>query len=260
MRVRAALALISAAAVVAGAGLAAALALRGETTPDAGSRPTLSRPPAVTSGQARPPAPTQPSAPVAPSAPGPWLGEGLGPPTLAPAIDRILDGLPRANVAFNAPATLQLEEPAVVQLLLSGRRSIRILKRRLTELGVKAGATIKASDSMEAHLSGSGFKIEAITPAVQLASGSGVTEWKWEVEPTKTGTRRLHLSLSALVDLKGKESAYTVRTFERTLEIDVPLRERLTGFVEANWQWLWTALLIPAGGWFLRQRRRPARG
>lgn len=260
MRVRAALALISVAAVVAGGGLAAALALRGETSPGAGSPPTSSRPPAVTSGGARPPAPTQPSAPAAPSAPGPWLGEDPGAQSLAPAIDRILDGLPRANVAFNAPATLQLEEPAVVQLLLSGRRSIRVLKRRLTELGVKAGATIKASDSMEAHLSGSGFKIEAITPAVQLASGSGVTEWKWEVEPTKTGTRRLHLSLSALVDLKGKESAYTVRTFERTLEIDVPLRERLTGFVEANWQWLWTALLIPAGGWFLRQRRRPARG
>lgn len=263
-RVGAALVLLSVAAVVAGVGLAAALALRGETTLYAEQRPTSSRPPTVTSGRVRPPAPTQTSAPVAPPAPapaaGPGLGEDPGPPTLGPAIDRILESLPRAQVAFNAPATLQLEEPAVVQLLLSGRRSIRTLQRQLTELGVRAGATIKASDSMEAHLSGSGFKIEAITPAVQLASGAGVTEWKWEVEPTKAGTRRLHLSLSALVDLKGKESAYTVRTFERTLEIDVPLRERLTGFVGTNWQWLWTALLIPACGWFLRRRRSPVRG
>jgi hypothetical protein len=172
-RVGAALVLLSVAAVVAGVGLAAALALRGETTQYAEQRPTSSRPPTVTSGRVRPPAPTQPSAPVAPWAPGPGLGEDPGPPALGPAIDRILESLPRAQVAFNAPATLQLEEPAVVQLLLSGRRSIRTLQRQLTELGVRAGATIKASDSMEAHLSGSGFKIEAITPAVQLASGAG---------------------------------------------------------------------------------------
>lgn len=171
-------------------------------------------------------------------------------------IDRIIEGLPQANLAFNAPSTLRLEEPAVIQVLLSGRRSIRRLQEQLTAFGRREGARIKASDAMEANLAGTGFRIEAITPAAQPVSGAGATEWKWEVEPTKTGTRRLHLTLSAILDLEGKESLYTVRTFERKLEVHVPLRERLSGFVGRNWQWLWTALLLPVGGWMLSRRRR----
>ena len=192
----------------------------------------------------------------APPAPPPSAGEGGGGEVGAYEIDRVIEGLPTVNAAFNAPSTIRLEEPAVIQLLLSGRRSIRRLQEQITALGRREGARIKASDEMEANLAGTGFKIEAITPAAQSVSGAGVTEWKWEVEPTKTGTRRLHLSLSAILDLEGKESLYTVRTFERTLEVQVPLRERLGGFVAGNWQWLWTALLLPVGGWILSRRRR----
>ena len=188
--------------------------------------------------------------------PRPGLGAGVGGGEGGGfEIDRVVEGLPAANAAFNAPATLRLEEPAVIQLLLSGRRSIRLLQNQITALGKRDGARIKASDSMEASLVGSGFKIEAITPVVQPVSGAGVTEWKWEVAPTKAGTRRLHLTLSAILDLEGKESLYAVRTFERTLEVRVPLRERLSGFAGRNWQWLWTALLVPVGGWVLSRRR-----
>ena len=186
----------------------------------------------------------------------PLPSEGHG--RYARAIDKVLRELPPANAAFNAPTTMHLNEPTVIQLLLSGERPIRELKEKITALGEKEGATIKASDAMEAQLTGAGFTIEAVTPAVQLVSGEGVTEWKWEVEPTRVGKRRLHLTLSAIIDLRGKESTYTVRTFERTLVIRVTLRERLTGFVEDNWQWLWSALLIPIGAWLFQRRRQGA--
>ena len=179
-------------------------------------------------------------------------------PGLSGDIDDTLDQLELAQVAFNAPTDLGLHEPAVIQLLLSGRRPIKELKASLTALGKREGARVRASDSMEAQLAGVGFAVQAITPAVQLVSRDAVTEWRWEVEPTETGTRRLHLTLSAIVDVNGREGTYTVRVFERTLEVRVSLRERLTGFVGDNWQWLWTALLIPIVGWLLRQRRRAA--
>ena len=181
-----------------------------------------------------------------------------GHPRYARAIDKVLRDLPLANAAFNAPTTMHLNEPTVIQLLLSGERPIRELKDKITALGEKQGATLKASDSMEAHLTGAGFTIEPVTPAVQLVSGEGVTEWKWEVEPKEAGKRRLHLTLSAIIDLRGREATYTVRTFERTLVIRVTLRERLTGFAEDNWQWFWSALLIPIGAWLLQRRRRNA--
>jgi hypothetical protein len=182
--------------------------------------------------------------------------------TVAPsperAIDEILGDLDLANIAFNAPTELRLHEPVVIQLLLSGNRPIEELKEELSALGEREGAQIRASDSMEATLTGTGFAIEPVTPSVQLVSDEAVTEWKWEVEPTRAGVRRLHLTLSALIDVAGRERPYTVRTFERTLDVRVSLGDRVAGFIGDNWQWLWTTLLIPVGGWALQRRRREA--
>lgn len=173
-----------------------------------------------------------------------------------PTLDSVVSNLRLANVAFNSPKTMRLEEPMVIQLLLSGRQPIRELKEKLTALGEREGEQIRASDSMEAHLTGAGFAIEAVTPEIRLVDRDEITEWKWEVEPTKTGQRRLHLTLSALIDVHGNEKPYTVRTFERTLVVEVTLQQRLETFAEENWQWLWTALLVPAGALLLQRRRR----
>ena len=140
-----------------------------------------------------------------------------------PTIDSLIAGLRVANVAFNAPTTMRLDRPMVIQLLLSGKQPIRELKQKLTAFGEREGGQIRASDSMEADLTGAGFDIVPVTPTVQLVSHEEMTEWKWEVTPTETGERRLHLALSALIDLGNSEKPYTVRTFERTLVVNVPL-------------------------------------
>ena len=54
----------------------------------------------------------------------------------------------------------------------------------------------------------------------------------------------------------GERRARTVQTFERTLVIDVPWTSRVSGFVDDNWQWLWSAILVPVGLWVLQRRRR----
>ena len=231
-------------AAVAASGLAAAALLYGLSSggePAPGAEPTGTTPttrPAPTAG-------TQ-------TMPGVGTGNGDG----SSAIDEALDGLELANLAFNSPRTMRLNEPVVIQLLLSGGRTIEELQEELEAIGEEEGEQIRVSDTMEAQLTGVGFAIEAVTPATQLVATDGVTEWKWEVEPTKTGERRLHLALSALIDLGGKERTYTVRTFERTLEVRVAFRERLETFAEDNWQWLWTALLVPLGAVLLQRRRQ----
>ena len=171
-------------------------------------------------------------------------------------INDALQDLELVNIAFNAPQTMHLNEPVVIQLLLSGGETVEQLQEELTALGEQEGEQIRASNTMEAQLTGPDFDISPVTPAAQLVSKEAVTEWQWEVEPTKTGQRRLHLTLSALIDLGGKDRTYTVRTFERTLVVKVTFGERLQTFVGDNWQWLWTALLIPLVGLGLRWRQR----
>ena len=58
-------------------------------------------------------------------------GVNTTPPTLRSEIDRVLDGLSLANVAFNAPTTLRVNESAVIQLLLSGEQPIDQLQDQL---------------------------------------------------------------------------------------------------------------------------------
>ncbi|MDP8908902.1 MAG: hypothetical protein M3N47_07240 [Chloroflexota bacterium] len=212
------------------------------------------------------PSPLHRRLPVAPQGPrgpqregGPGGGAAAGIDPLR-EIDAILEGLPLATVAFNVPTRIALGESAVIELLLSTRAPTEDLKREITEAGKRIGARIRISDRMEARLTGPRFKIEAITPEVQAISGSEVTSWRWEVEPTVTGRPRLHLTLSAILDVRGSPSTRTVRTFQRTLVVDVSLSDRVANFLQGNWQWLWTAILVPVAAWLMARHKRQAPG
>ena len=174
------------------------------------------------------------------------------PTTTMPSVNpvaRVLAGLREGNIAFYAPTELDLDEEATVRLVLSLQHSIEELEEEieqaLEELGEAQGTTILVSDVMIADLSGLGFAIDEITPTTQVVFGERLTDWRWSIVPTETGSRRLHLTLSALVSVNGSERPYTVRTFEAVLTVKVGWPERLSGFVGENWQWLWTAILVP---------------
>jgi len=171
------------------------------------------------------------------------------------AVDRILDSLARANIAFNAPETINLAASAQIQLLLSLEQSIDDLRNALTQPGEKEGAQIRVSDRMEAHLTGQNFQITAITPGEQAITSIGTTEWKWEVKPVTPGRHGLHLTLTALFEVDGKSTRRAIRTFDKTIAVDVTLSQQFSGFVARNWQWLWTALLVPLVVWLVKKRK-----
>jgi hypothetical protein len=187
--------------------------------------------------------PTQPSPPV-------------GPPSLGREIDDALGGLRFGNLAFNAPTALRPHQAAEIHLVVSRGQSIAELKQRVAEVGVKRGARVALSNDMVAHLSGLGFAIDRITPEQQLVTAVGPTNWLWQIQPTETGTLHLHLTLSAVVLVRGSSQLHSIRTFDQTLTIHVGWGERLTTFLGDNWQWLWTAVLVPIAAFLVRRRRR----
>jgi hypothetical protein len=183
-------------------------------------------------------------------------GPGSPPPPIPSVIDDILQTLELGNIAFNSPRTLQRGHSSVIHLVLSATESVEKLKDLITEAGEKEGARIRVSDQMEAQLTGTGFRIEAITPQVQGVSHTDVTVWQWEIEPTKLGPQSLHLTLSVLLDVKGRQIPRVIRTFERTIEVYVEWPQKVLDFASTNWQWLWTTILIPIAGWVLRKRKK----
>ncbi len=182
----------------------------------------------------------------------------MAPPLPPPPdnIDKLLNEMELGAIAFNAPTNINIDDSAQVQLLLSLAETIEELKQSIAEEGEKVGATIKVSDRMEARLSGYMFQITAITPEVQAVSKVLQTEWKWEVHPKKEGKHKLHLTLTALLEINGRSTPRAIRTFDKVIEVNVTVTQKISLFFENNWQWLWAAILLPVAGWLWKRRKK----
>ena len=175
------------------------------------------------------------------------------------AVDRLLEKLEFGNIAFNAPSEIRLDDTAAIQLLLGLSTSADELKRMIEAVGEREAARIKVSDVMEARLSGSNFAITAVTPERQAVTRTGVTEWKWDVKPTRDGRQLLHLTLSVLIQVDGVSTLRAIRTFDKEVEVEVTWDQHVGAFVEGNWQWLWATILVPIAGWFWKKKKRESK-
>ena len=177
------------------------------------------------------------------------------PPPSSPleSVDRILASMDWANIAFNSPQKINLVETAQIQLLLSLQKPMDELRAAITAAGAREGARVRVSNRMEARLSGTNFQIIAITTEEQAVGSMDTVEWKWEIKPTASGRHSLHLTLTALFSVDGAATRRAVRTFDRTIEVEVTAGQWASEFLGKNWQWLWAALLLPMAGWLWKR-------
>jgi hypothetical protein len=171
-------------------------------------------------------------------------------------VDSVLSALEKASIAFSAPSTINVNDNAIIELLLSAQSSTRELIHVIEAQGDVDTATVRIANRMEARLTGGGFRITAITPEEQAVTLSEPTGWKWEVSPTETGHHKLHLTLTALLSVDDQTSRRAIRTFDTDIDVEVTLVQRTSMFVNENWQWLFTVLVIPVAGWLWKSRNR----
>lgn len=182
-------------------------------------------------------------------------GETPAPPPsahqLLDEIDRYLNQLDPGSIAFNAPERMLAGKAEEIRLLLSPDLTVAALEQQLQGLpGVVQGAVVRIAPRMEASLTGQNFTITSITPSIQAVARNETTEWRWEVSADSAGAHRLHLVLNATID----GTSRTLRTFDRTIVVDVTVGQQISGFVSGNWQWLWATVLVPVAGWVWRRR------
>jgi hypothetical protein len=153
---------------------------------------------------------------------------------------------------------MKFEEPKTIELLLSPTKSVQELQSSLKSHEQTESARIQISNLMEADLSGLGFKIEAKVPQEQAVSRGKTTLWKWEVTPTKDRDQNLYLTLSAIIIVSNQKVPLVIRTFDKTIEVEVSVGQRISTFVAGNWQWLWASILVPLSPflWKWYQKKR----
>lgn len=180
------------------------------------------------------------------------------PTSTRPTVDSIRESLTKGNIAFNKPSVMVLEETKDVQLVLSPSVAAQELKELVKGDGQIESREVEVSDYMEATLYGDNFVISNATQR-KLVSTKGVTEWHWDVTPTKAGKQRLHLKLSAIVIYKDGEKPLEIKTFHELIEVNVTVSQRFYAFAGAigsHLQWIAPSLLIPMGLWVWNRWRK----
>jgi len=181
------------------------------------------------------------------------------------SVDVIAHRLQLGNIAFNAPQSIPVDENATIELLLGINQTIEELKREL-EIEVTANhlsgfidvGQIRVSPTiMQAKLEGSSFTIKPLTPEEQIVSQDSRTEWDWEVIPKQAGKNTIYLTINAKLPIEGSPAYKTMRTFKKEITVDSTLPKQALSFGKENWQWLWTALLVPLGTWMLNTNYKP---
>jgi hypothetical protein len=175
-------------------------------------------------------------------------------------VDRKLAALPLGDIAFNTPEAIPLGDTATIELVASLKEAEEQLRQQVHGAGpVETAHDIKFADQMEAKVTGLGFCIEPITPERQAVSHTQETRWRWQIEPTKSDTLELNLTLSALIKIDGEPSARAIRTFEKTIVVKVPFGQRVVTAMSNNVELLTSVVLIPVAGgtWrYFRKRKR----
>jgi hypothetical protein len=136
---------------------------------------------------------------------------------VAPEVDRILASLTLGNIVYNTPSSMRCDEKTKIQLLLSPRKAIEELKQKISGLGEKAGEQIRVADVMEAHLYGKAFETHALRPERQAVGGADDAEWQWEIVAKEPGNQELHLVISAVLNVNGREGSKVLMVYDRTI-------------------------------------------
>lgn len=187
----------------------------------------------------------------------PAAGSGAIPRTTTPArprvspVDSILATLREGHVVFDAPTTMEQDEPKIIELIL---RPAPLQTPELSPNQQTASARI--ANTMEATLTGLGFSIVATTPTTQAVSGLQPTVWRWQVTPIQNGVLVLDLSLNALIEVDGHRTSYVIRTLSEEITVTVAAKTRIEDFIHNNWKWLWTTILIPVVGYLIQRYRK----
>jgi hypothetical protein len=116
---------------------------------------------------------------------------------------------------------------------------------------------VKMGPVMEASLSADPDDVLIDPKGKQRHAVSTVepTTWTWMITPKTWGKHTLRLDLTVPFTINGMPQIREIKTMSRDIEITVTPFSLVRRFVETNWKWLWTALLIPLVHYLLKQRK-----
>jgi hypothetical protein len=174
--------------------------------------------------------------------------------TVKSAVDHLKTG----SVTFNPPAEMRVGQTQHMEAVISQNVRDKIAEaleggRTTTRLDLRVAPRMSA----ELMASSDEFRITPLSgenPEKTFGT-DGKARWIWGIEPLKAGKgETISLVIKAIVFVpigeNGRDLPEDAITKVVTLTVDAKAwPETVFDFVKENWQWLWTALLVPFVPW-----------
>lgn len=169
-------------------------------------------------------------------------------------IDDYIKSLNTGDAIFNVPETMKLKDKAILIFAISPNE---YTERYLFNKGKVEYVKIKVSERMKATLKGTGFEIiNMMDSEEQLVSLEEETLWRWQISPTNSGTQTLFLDVYAIVEKNNKDEIRQVKTFTKTINVEISPIRSFKHFVKTNWQFFASGIFIPIFVWYWNNKRR----
>lgn len=156
--------------------------------------------------------------------------------------DKIIDKLPVAKAYFGIPPDMNIYENTEVYIFLNFG-DISNAKDVVPNLREEETESIKAAHKTQVILSSADFDIVESSPAIQAIKGSSYTVWSWIVTPKDSGIRNLIFTVSAVLDLAGKDTPTSLETYKKSIEVTITDTQKWWRFAKENLSWIWAPIL-----------------
>ena len=87
------------------------------------------------------------------------------------------------------------------------------------------------------------------TPIQLVENNEHVTQWTFNVTPIRSGTSKLKVVISTIINGFTKEVVY-----EDEVKVKIDITKTIPFFIATYWQWLLTTLVIPVIVWFFKRK------
>jgi len=118
---------------------------------------------------------------------------------------------------------------------------------------VKGKEGVKLTPRMEASLFGLGAEFSPASTQAQVVSMTEPTTWLWQVKAAQHGELSLIVTLVGEVTVDGVNGPRTFYSYRQKVDVavapaaPVDYKVATASFIENNWKWLATTLVLPAG-------------
>jgi len=155
------------------------------------------------------------------------------------------------RILYVVPDTMYVMKNYEIVIRISNSQSNNLIFQNLERQMIRAESEtriIRTTGKMQVELidpQKSCFNITSINSNKQLVD-STFTEWKFNVQPIKSGTNRLDLVVSIFIEDDIKQISYSDEIYVRTNP-----KAQIADFWFTNWKWILEKLILPLITWFI---------